>query len=125
MRCFMPGRVGLDVSVARLAEADVVEDFVRALHRVAAGSPASWPQYATNDTGVHAGNVRVALGHVADAARMASGACATSMSSTVMLPLVRLDEPEQRLQHRALAGAVGPEQADRPLANFAETFFSA
>ena len=36
------GRVGLDVAVARLAEADVVQHLVRALHRVdrAAGRPA-------------------------------------------------------------------------------------
>ena len=38
------GRIGLDVAVARLAEADVVEHLVRALHRVDRGSPASWPQ---------------------------------------------------------------------------------
>ena len=45
------GRVGLDVAIARLAEADVVEHLVRALHRVdRAAGPASWPQYATNDT---------------------------------------------------------------------------
>ena len=29
-----------------------------------------------------------------------------------MRPLVRLDEAEQRLEHRALAGAVWPEQPD-------------
>ena len=38
------GRVGLEVAVARLAEADVVEDLVRALHRVDGRQPASWPQ---------------------------------------------------------------------------------
>ena len=38
------GGVRLDVAVARLAEADVVEHLVRALHRVGARQPASSPQ---------------------------------------------------------------------------------
>ena len=43
-------RVGLEVAIPRLAEADVVEHLVRTLHRVDGGRPASWPQYATNGT---------------------------------------------------------------------------
>jgi hypothetical protein len=35
----MPVRIGLDVAVARLAEADVVEHLVRPLHRVRVGQP--------------------------------------------------------------------------------------
>ena len=45
-----PGRVGLDVAVAGLAEAHVVEHLVGALDGVDRGRPESPPQYATNDT---------------------------------------------------------------------------
>ena len=40
-------------------------------------------------------------------------------------PLRRLDEAEQRLEHRALAGAVRTQQADGAPENRAETFLSA
>ena len=61
------GRVRLDVAVARLAEADVEQDFVRALHRVDARQPRQLAAVGDERHGVHAGNVRVAFRHVADA----------------------------------------------------------
>ena len=61
------GRVGFDVAVARLAEADVEEHLVRALHRVDARQAGELAAVGDERHGVHAGNVRVALRHVADA----------------------------------------------------------
>ena len=45
-------------------------------------------------------------------ARISSGAFATSSPSTVICPWSGRDEPEQALDHRALAGAIRAEQAD-------------
>ena len=61
------GGIGFDVAIARLAEADVEEHFVRALHRVDARQPGQLAAVGDEGHGVHAGNVRVALRHVADA----------------------------------------------------------
>ena len=61
------GRIGLDVAIARLAEADVEQHFVRALHRVDARQAGQLAAVGDERDGVHAGNVRVALRHVADA----------------------------------------------------------
>jgi hypothetical protein len=46
----MPVEYVSTLRIARLAEADVVEDLVRPLHRVHRWQPASSPQSATNDT---------------------------------------------------------------------------
>ena len=46
-------------------------------------------------------------------ARISSGLLGDVQAEHGHAPVGRLDEPEQRLQHRALAGAVRPEQADR------------
>ena len=61
------GRIGLDVAIARLAEADVVEHLVRALHGVDRRQAGELAAVGDERHGVHAGNVRVALRHVADA----------------------------------------------------------
>ena len=60
------GRIGLDVAVARLAEADVVEDLVRPLHRVDGRQPGELAAVGDERDGVHAGDVRVGLRHVAE-----------------------------------------------------------
>ena len=121
------GRVGLDVAVARLAEADVVEHLVRALHRVDGRQAGELAAVGDERHGVHAGNVRVALRHVADArADLQRLLGDVQARARVMRPSVGLDEAEQRLEHRALAGAVGAEQADGALARTSRvTFFSA
>ena len=67
MRCFMPGRIGFDVAVARFAKADVVEHFVRALHRVGRRQAGQLAAIRHERDGGHAGNLRVVLRHVADA----------------------------------------------------------
>ena len=62
------GGIGLDVAVARLAQAHVVEHLVRALHRVGARQPGQLPAVGDEGHRGHAGDVRVGLRHVADAA---------------------------------------------------------
>ena len=61
------GRVGLDVPVARFAEADVEQHFVGALHRIDARQAGQLAAVGDERHRVHARNVRVALRHVADA----------------------------------------------------------
>jgi hypothetical protein len=111
-------RVRLDVAVARLAETDVVQHFVGALHGVGRRQPCELPAVRDKRHGVHAGDVRVAFGHVPDArADRQRRLCHVHLEDGHPAP-IRLHEPEQRLQHRALARAVGPEQADRPFRKF-------
>ena len=60
-------RVGLDVAVPGLAEADVVEHLVGALHRVHRRQARELAAVGHERHGVHARDVRVDLGHVAEA----------------------------------------------------------
>ena len=106
------GRVGLDVAVARLAEADVVEHLVRALHRVDRRQPGELAAVRDERHRVHARDVGVALRHVADAGADLHRPVRDVEPEHRHAPLGRLDEPEQRLEHRALAGAVRAEQPD-------------
>ena len=59
-------RVRLDVAVPRLAQADVVEHLVRALHRVGARQAGQLAAVGDEAHRVHAGDVSVALRHVAE-----------------------------------------------------------
>ena len=108
------GRVGLDVAVARLAEADVVEHFVRALHRVNGGQAGKLSAVGDERHRVHAGNVSVAFRHVADAGADFERPMRHVKAEHRHAPLGRLDEAEQRLQQRALPRAVGAQQAHGP-----------
>ena len=109
---FHAGGVRLHVPVARLPEPDVEEHFVGALHRVGPRKPGELAAVRHERDRVHPGNVSVALGHVADAGADLRGAAAASRPSTRIRALGRREETEQRLEHRALAGAIRPEQAD-------------
>ena len=113
IRCFMPVGVGLDVAIARFAEADVEQHFVRALHGV--GPRQAGQLAAIRDKGhrVHAGNVRVALRHVADPRADLERRVGDVEPEDAHPSALGHEEPEQRLDHRALAGAVRPEQAHR------------
>ena len=65
MRGFMPAEY-VSVLGTALRRADVVQHLVRARCLASArGSPEA-PQYATNDTAVHAGDMRVGFRHVPD-----------------------------------------------------------
>ena len=64
---FHPGRVGFDVPVAGFAKPDVEQDLVRALHGIVARQPRQLAAVRDERDRIHAGNVRVAFRHVADA----------------------------------------------------------
>ncbi len=108
------GRVGLDVAIARLAEADVEEHLVRALHGVHARQAGQLAAVRDERDGVHA---RECARRSPACSRRARGCRAappaTSRPRTRMRPRSGTMKPEQRLDHRALAGAVRAEQADR------------
>ncbi len=106
-------RIRLDVAVTRLAEADVVEHLVGTLHRVDGGQPGKLTAIAHERYRVHAGNVRVALGHVADVGTNLHRPFGDVEAQHGHASFVRLHEAEQSLQHGALASAVRAQKADR------------
>src|SRR4029079_4424979 len=108
------GRIGVDVAIACLAESDVVEHLVRALHRVGGGEPRDLAAVGHERHGVHARDVRVVFRHVADAGADGERRLRHVETEHGHAAAVRLHEAEQRLEHRALARAVRPEQADGP-----------
>jgi hypothetical protein len=109
---FHAGRVGLDVAVSRFAEADVVEHFMRALHRVGARQPCQLAAVRHEGDRRHARNVPVGFRHIADAAADLERRGLHIVAEHAHVAAVGRDEAEQRLQHRALARAIGTEQAD-------------
>jgi hypothetical protein len=86
---------------------------VRALHRVGAGQTGELPAVRDERHGVHPGNVRIALGHVADAAADLERRLCHVETEHAHAAARRHDEPEQRLDHRALAGAVRAQESHR------------
>ena len=83
-----------------------------ALHRIDGGKPGELAAVRDERHGVHARDVRVVLRHVADAGANLERRLRHVEAEHRHLALVGLDEPEQALDHRALAGAVRPEQPD-------------
>ena len=104
------GRIGFDVAVARFAQADIEEHLVRALHRIDARQPGQFAAVGDERYGVHARDVRVAFRHVPDAGADLERRGGDVQAEHAHLAAVGHDEPEQRLDHRALAGAVRAEQ---------------
>ena len=104
--------VGLEVAVARLTKAHVVEHLVRALHGIGAGEAGKLAAVRHKLHGRHAGDVRVALGHVAEAGPNFEGGGGDVEAQHPHAALRRHDEAEQRLEQRALPCAVGAEEAD-------------
>ena len=107
------GRVGLDVAVAGLTQTNVEQDFVSTLHRVDAGQAGQLAAIRDEGDGIHAGNMGVALRHVADAGADLERRLRDVDAEDTHAAALGHDEPEQRLDHRALAGTIGPQQADR------------
>ena len=107
------GRVGLEIAVARLAEADVIEHLVGALHRIDVRQAGELAAIRHEGHGIHAGDVPVDLRHVADARADLLGRAGDVKAQHSHRAGGRRNEAEQRLDHRALAGAVGPQQPDR------------
>ena len=63
----------------------------------------------------HAGEQALVLGHEADRLADVEPAAADVHAQDLALARVDRDQAEQGADHRRLARAVGPEQADRPL----------
>src|SRR5207249_4314157 len=106
------GRVGFDIAVSRLAEADVEQHLVRALHRVDARQAGQLAAVRHEGDRVHAGNVPVGLRHVADARANLERRSGDVETEHAHLSAIGRDETEQRFDHRALPGAVRAEQSD-------------
>ena len=120
------GRVGLDVAVARLAEADVVQHFVRALHRVDRRQPGELAAVARRTT---RRSCRECARRSRACSRCARGspaaAAATSSPSTVMRPSDGLTNPSSALSIVLLPAPFGPSSPTAPRAKRALTSFSA
>ena len=108
-----PGRVGFEVAITGLAETDVVEHFMRALHGVDGWESGELAAVRDKRDGVHAGNMAIGFRHVAEPRPNLHRPFGDVETEHLHAALVRRDEPEQRLEHRALAGAVWSEQPDR------------
>jgi hypothetical protein len=105
------GRVRVDRPVARLVQSDVVQHLVRTA-RGLVGRQARELRGEGHEAGRgHAGQVAVHFRHVADAPadleRLARGVEAERGHGSA----IGLEEPEQSLEQRRLAGSVRPEQA--------------
>jgi hypothetical protein len=107
-------RVALDLEVALVLEVHQVERGVRALSRRLARQPRQLAGVGAELDGVHAGEVALGLGHVADAIADGEGLGFRRQTEDARLALEGR-EAEQRLDQRRFARAVGAQQAD-PLA---------
>ena len=108
------GRIAADRAVALLVQPDVAEDLGGPLAGGRARQ-ARHPRHVGDEVGGRGvGRQAVVLGHVADelADRRALGAHVEAHDRRVARR--RLEEPEQDLDERALAGAVGADEADDP-----------
>jgi hypothetical protein len=83
------------------------------LHRIGRRQAGELATVGDEGHSVHAGDVRVALRHVADPRANLDGRLGNVQAQHPHPTLFRLDESEQGPDHRALAGAVRSEQADR------------
>ena len=109
---FHAGGIGFQVAVAGLAEPDVEEHLVRPLHRVGPGQPGQLAAEGHERHRVHARNVPVGLGHVANPRSNRQRRLRHVQAEDGELPLGRRHEAEECADHRALARAVGTEQPD-------------
>ena len=85
---------------------------MRALHRVDRRQPGELAAVGDEGDGVHARDVPVGLGHVADPSPDLLGFVRHVQPEHLHRPCRRHDEAEQRLDHRALACPVRAEQPD-------------
>ena len=106
------GGIGLHQAVARLLQPDVIQDVVGPFHGLLARHAAQFAQVGGQGDGVHARDQAVALGHVADAAAQRLALVAQALAHDLAAAGVGLQEAEQQLHQRGLAGAVGAEQAE-------------
>jgi hypothetical protein len=116
------GRVRFDLPIAGLAQADVVEDLMGALHGVAVSHS---PQFAGVGHELDAHGAReqaFILGH--EAHRLANIKPPGPHVHAENFAAARVDgnEPEQAADERGLARAVGPQEPDRSFGDFGREF---
>ena len=92
---FHARRIGLDVAIPCLAEADVVEHLVRPLHGVGRRQARELPAIPDERDGVHARNVRVGLRHVPDPRADVLRLLGDIQPEHPHLAAIGLQEPEQ------------------------------
>ena len=107
-------RIGLDVAVARLAQTDVEEDLVRALESRLGRQPRKLRHQPHETHAGDAGDEGVPLGHVADPPPEFPALGRDVHVEQAGGSRGWLVEAEQGVQERRLAGAVRPQQTDRP-----------
>jgi hypothetical protein len=107
-------RVGVDGSVARLAEADEEERLVSSLEGRRGRQPGDLAHQPDEAHAVHLGDERVALGHVADERPDLHGIHADVLAENAGRSARGRVEAEERVDKGRLAGAVRPEEPDRP-----------
>jgi hypothetical protein len=107
-------RVGLEVSVARLAEPDVVEHLVRPADRLVAREARQLAGERDEGRSTHPGDVAVLLGHVAEAPPHLERLARRVLAERGHPPAVGCQEAEQRLEQRRLARTIRTEQPGRP-----------
>ena len=107
----LTGRVPVDQLVPLVVHSDVVECDVRALDRVVARQPRELAHVGADLHRVEAEQGRVVLGHVAEP-RADLGAVLGRRPAEHLGRAVERHQPEQALEQRRFAGAVGAEQAD-------------
>ena len=119
-------RIGLDVAVARFAQAHVVEHFVRALHRVDRGEAGQLAAIGDERHRVHAGNVAVALRHVAEPGANFVGLFARRRGpAPASARTVGLTNPSSALSIVLFPAPFGPSRPIAPAGNWAVTSRSA
>ena len=108
------GGIGFGLAVAGLAEADVVEHFVGALHGVAGAHAAQLAGVGDEVDAGEAGEEAFVLGDEADGLADVEAVLEDVEAEDAALAAVDGDKAEQGADHGGLARAVGTEQADGP-----------
>ena len=106
--------VGRDLAVALVAEADVVQDLVRGLERVVAGHAAELAAVGHEGDRAPSRAHDVVLGDVADPLADLEEVLRNVEAQDLDRPALGPAEAHDRAEERALAGAVGPQEPDRP-----------
>ena len=112
-------RVGVDLAIAHLAEADVEQCFVRALQRICSGQPGELGHVADKSNAAHVADKRVVLRHVTDALADARAFLPCIDAEDARRAAGRSVETEQCVDERGLASAVRAEKTDGVTAQLA------
>src|SRR4030095_8675910 len=103
---FHAGRVLIDHPIARLAEADVVEHLVRALHRIGVWQTRELAAIRHERDGVHPWEMRIAIAHIDDARADCEWRALDVQAEDAHLAAIGRKQAQHRLDQRALARTV-------------------